>query len=56
MSGRVEPRLQLLPGIGLVDLNHAELTDRLAGIAAEQLEAFQARMRDGQLVLRTLGR
>jgi len=49
MSGRVEPRLQLLPGIGLVDLNHPELTDRLAGIAAEQLEAFQTRMRDGLL-------
>ncbi|MEZ5232072.1 MAG: IS256 family transposase [Acidimicrobiales bacterium] len=41
--------MQLLPGIGLVDLNHPELTDRLAGIAAEQLEAFQARMRDGLL-------
>ncbi|MGE0727578.1 MAG: transposase [Acidimicrobiia bacterium] len=41
--------MQLLPGIGLVDLNHPELTDRLAGIAAEQLEAFQSRMRDGLL-------
>ena len=45
----VEPRLQLLPGIGLVDLNHPELTERLAGIAAAQLEQFQARMRDGLL-------
>lgn len=37
------------PGIGLVDLNHPELTERLAGIAAEQLELFQARMREGLL-------
>ncbi|MGD9755387.1 MAG: hypothetical protein AB7W59_30715 [Acidimicrobiia bacterium] len=49
MSARVEPRLQLLPGIGLIDLNHPELTDRLAGIAVEQLEAFQTRMREGLL-------
>ena len=48
-SARVEPRLQLLPGIGLVDLNHPELTERLAGIATAQLERFQARMRDGLL-------
>jgi putative transposase len=48
-GARVEPRLQLLPGIGLVDLNHPELTERLAGIAAVQLEQFQARMRDGLL-------
>ena len=48
-GARVEPRLQLLPGIGLVDLNHPELTGRLAGIAAQQLEQFQARMRDGLL-------
>ncbi|MFN0090911.1 MAG: transposase [Acidimicrobiales bacterium] len=41
--------MQLLPGIGLVDLNHPELTGRLAGIAAEQLELFQARMREGLL-------
>jgi transposase-like protein len=41
--------LQLLPGIGLVDLNHPELTERLAGIAAVQLEAFQTRMREGLL-------
>ena len=49
MGSRGEPRLQLLPGIGLVDLNRPELTERLAGIAAEQLEQFQARMRDGLL-------
>lgn len=49
MGSRVEPRLQLLPGIGLVDLNHPELTERLAGIAAGQLEVFQAKMRDGLL-------
>ena len=44
MGSHVEPCLQLLPGIGLVDLNHPELTERLAGIAAEQLEQFQAKM------------
>src|SRR6187455_143081 len=49
MGSHVEPHLQLLPGIGLVDLNHPELTERLAGIAAVQLEQFQARMRDGLL-------
>ena len=38
-----------MPGIGLVDLAHPELTGRLAGIAAAQLEAFQATMRDGLL-------
>jgi transposase-like protein len=49
ISAGVELRLQLLPGIGLVDLNHPELTERLAGIAAVQLEAFQTRMREGLL-------
>jgi putative transposase len=48
-GSRVEPRLQLLPGIGLVDLNHPELTGRLAGIAGQQLELFQAKMREGLL-------
>src|ERR1043166_165590 len=47
MSRRHEPRLQLLPGIGLVDLASPELTGRLAGIAAAQLEAFQTTMREG---------
>lgn len=49
MSARHEPRLQLMPGIGLVDLANPELADRLAGIAAAQLEAFQATMREGLL-------
>ena len=48
-GSRVEPCLQLLPGIGLVDLNHPELSGRLAGIAAEQLEQFRVRMREGLL-------
>jgi putative transposase len=49
MGSSVEPRLQLLPGIGLVDLSHPELTGRLAGIASQQLELFGAKMRDGLL-------
>src|SRR3954471_9564151 len=49
MGSSVEPRLQLLPGIGLVDLSHPELAGRLAGIAGEQLELFGAKMRDGLL-------
>src|SRR5687767_13548907 len=48
MSSRVEP-LAVAPRIGLVDLNHPELTGRLAGIAAEQLDQFRARMREGLL-------
>ena len=49
MIGCVEPRLQLLPGVGLADLNHPQPTDRLAGIVAEQLEAFQTSMRQSLL-------
>jgi hypothetical protein len=44
-----DPRLRLLPGIGLVDLSHPELMGRLADIAAAQLEAFGATMRQGLL-------
>src|SRR5215213_7860677 len=49
MSTRHESRLQLMPGIGLVDLPSPELTGRLAGIAAAQLEAFQVTIREGLL-------
>jgi putative transposase len=49
MSARREPRLQLMPGVGLVDLADPELAGRLAGIAAVQLEAFGATMREGLL-------
>jgi hypothetical protein len=38
-----------MPGIGLVDLADSELTGRLAELAAVQLEAFGATMRDGLL-------
>src|SRR5829696_5940943 len=44
-----DSRLRLLPGIGLVDLSHPELAGRLADIAAAQLEAFGATMRQGLL-------
>jgi transposase-like protein len=44
-----DPRLRLLPGIGLVDLSHPELMGRLADIAAAQLDAFQSTMRQGLL-------
>src|SRR3954452_16318604 len=49
MSTPHERCLQLMPGIGLVDLANPELTGRLAGIAAAQLEAFQVTMREGVL-------
>src|SRR4051794_29344424 len=49
MSSAPDSRLRLLPGIGLVDLSHPELTGRLAGIAAAQLEAFQVTIREGLL-------
>jgi hypothetical protein len=44
-SSAADSPLRLLPGIGLVDLCHPELTGRLADIAAGQLEAFGATMR-----------
>jgi putative transposase len=49
MRSTPESRLRLLPGIGLVDLSHPELSGRLADIAAAQLEAFGATMRQGLL-------
>lgn len=48
-SSASDSRLRLLPGIGLVDLSHPDLTRRLADIAAAQLEAFGATMRQGLL-------
>src|SRR5687768_17423259 len=48
-SARFEPRWQLLPGPGWSISTHPELTGGLAGIAAEQLEQFRVRMREGLL-------
>jgi putative transposase len=48
-SSTSDPRLRLLPGIGLVDLSNPELAGRVADIAEAQLEAFQATMRQGLL-------
>jgi putative transposase len=47
------PRLTILPGVGLVDLNDPKLTqelaERLAGKVGEELVLFAARMREGRL-------
>lgn len=47
VSGRSS--LQLMPGIGMVDLSQPELSGRLAEIAAAQLATFQATVRQGLL-------
>jgi putative transposase len=48
-----KPRLTILPGVGLVDLNDpavaGKLAERLAGKVGEQLVAFAQRMQEGLL-------
>ena len=48
-SGSGRSSLQLMPGIGMVDLSQPELSGRLAEIAIAQLETFQATVRQGLL-------
>ena len=46
-SGSGQSSLQLMPGIGMVDLSQPELSGRLAEIAAAELATFQAAVRQG---------
>jgi hypothetical protein len=53
VTEKKKPRLTILPGVGLVDLDHPKLTgtlaERLAGKVGDELLLFTTHMREGLL-------